>query len=104
MAELISARTILAFLSSNNIDLGAFSVSGTLGLRSAKLTFLVPTFSIVQTGKGLAEAPPFSLQDIKNAIPASCLKKDAWRSMSYLIKDVAIVFGLAAGAQALNQW
>ena len=58
----------------------------------------------MQTGKGLSAAPPFSLQDVKNAIPAQCLKKDTWRSMSYLIKDVAIVFGLAAGAQALNQW
>lgn len=57
-----------------------------------------------RTGKGISEAPPFSLADIKNAIPANCLKKDTWRSMSYLIRDVAIVVGLAVGAQAINQW
>lgn len=60
--------------------------------------------SASQTGKGLHEAPPFSLGDVKNAIPASCLKKDTWRSVSYLVKDVGIVLALAAGAQTLNQW
>ena len=59
---------------------------------------------LLQTGKGLAEAPPFTLADIKQAIPEHCLKKDTWRSMSYLVKDVAIVLGLAVGAHSLNQW
>lgn len=58
----------------------------------------------LQTGKGIAAAPPFTLADIKNAIPDKCLKKNAWRSMGHLAADVAIVAGLAVGAYALNQW
>ena len=57
-----------------------------------------------QTGKGLAAPPPFTLADIKAAIPAHCFVKDAWRSMAYLARDVAVVFGLAAGAYAVNSW
>ncbi len=58
----------------------------------------------VQTGKGLAQRPPFTLADIKNAIPAHCWKKDAWRSMAYLARDVAIVVGMAAAAYSINSW
>ena len=58
----------------------------------------------MQTGKGLAAPPPFTLADIKAAIPAHCLVKDTWRSMAYLARDVAVVFGLAAGAYAVNSW
>jgi Domain of unknown function (DUF3474) len=57
-----------------------------------------------QTGKGLAEKPPFGLADIRNAIPAKCWQKDATRSMLFLARDVAVVFGLAAGAYAVDQW
>jgi hypothetical protein len=71
--------------------------------RSLKISELVFVMA-VQTGKGLAEAPPFTLADIKNAIPADCFKKDTWRSMAYLARDVAVVVGLAAGAYTLNQW
>ena len=62
------------------------------------------TVLVLQTRKGLSEKPPFGLADIKNAIPAHCLKKDAWRSMSYLFKDVAIVVGLAVAAYTIDQW
>eukprot|EP00245_Coleochaete_scutata_P002028 TRINITY_DN125_c0_g1_i1.p1 TRINITY_DN125_c0_g1~~TRINITY_DN125_c0_g1_i1.p1 ORF type:complete len:472 (+),score=58.33 TRINITY_DN125_c0_g1_i1:109-1416(+) len=48
--------------------------------------------------------PPFTLQDIKNAIPKQCWEKNPWKSMSYVVRDVAIVFGLAAGAAAINAW
>lgn len=58
----------------------------------------------MQTGKGLAERPPFTLADIKNAIPAHCWKKDAWRSMMYLARDVAVVVGMAAAAYSINSW
>ena len=58
----------------------------------------------LQTGKGLAAPPPFTLADIRNAIPAHCWQKDTWRSFSYLARDVAVVFGLAAGAYTLNSW
>lgn len=56
------------------------------------------------TGKGLAEKPPFSLSDIKNAIPTNCWQKNTARSLLFLARDVAIVLGLAAGAYTLDQW
>lgn len=47
-------------------------------------------------------APPFKLADIRAAIPKHCWVKDPWRSMSYVVRDVAVVFGLAAAAAYLN--
>ncbi|XP_074287204.1 omega-3 fatty acid desaturase, chloroplastic-like [Silene latifolia] len=49
-------------------------------------------------------APPFKLADIKNAIPKHCWVKDPWRSMSYVVRDVIVVLGLAAVAASLNSW
>lgn len=46
--------------------------------------------------------PPFTLKDIRDSIPKHCWEKDTWRSMAYMCKDVAIVFGLAAAAAALD--
>lgn len=48
--------------------------------------------------------PPFSLADIRAAIPKHCWVKNPWISMSYVVRDVAIVFALAAGAAYLNSW
>ncbi|GFZ15013.1 fatty acid desaturase 8 [Actinidia rufa] len=48
--------------------------------------------------------PPFKLADVRAAIPKHCWVKDPWRSMSYVVRDVAVVFGLAAGAAYLNNW
>lgn len=48
--------------------------------------------------------PPFTLTDIREAIPKECWEKNAWKSVSYVLRDVAIVFGLAAGAAYLNSW
>lgn len=48
--------------------------------------------------------PPFKLADIRAAIPKHCWVKDPWRSMSYVVRDVAVVFGLAAAAAYLNNW
>jgi acyl-lipid omega-3 desaturase len=48
--------------------------------------------------------PPFSLADIRAAIPKHCWVKNPWKSMSYVVRDVAIVFGLAAVAAYLNNW
>lgn len=52
----------------------------------------------------LSAAPPFGLTDLRAAIPDECWEKDSKKSFAYLIKDVAIVLGLAVGAYALNQW
>lgn len=48
--------------------------------------------------------PPFKLADIRAAIPKHCWVKDPWRSMSYVVRDVAVVLGLAAAAAYLNNW
>ncbi|KAK6943483.1 Fatty acid desaturase, N-terminal [Dillenia turbinata] len=48
--------------------------------------------------------PPFKLADIRAAIPKHCWIKDPWKSMSYVVRDVAIVFGLAAVAAYINNW
>lgn len=48
--------------------------------------------------------PPFKLADIRAAIPKHCWVKNPWRSMSYVVRDVMVVFGLAAAAAYLNNW
>ena len=52
----------------------------------------------------LSQAPPFTLADLKQAIPKHCWQKDTAKSVSYLVKDVAIVAGLAAAAYSVNAW
>ena len=52
----------------------------------------------------LSQAPPFTLTDLKRAIPQHCWQKDTAKSVSYLVKDVAIVAGLAVAAYAANTW
>lgn len=46
--------------------------------------------------------PPFTLADIRKAIPENCFQKNALRSLSYLARDVLVVAGLAAGALAVK--
>jgi hypothetical protein len=46
----------------------------------------------------------FTLADLRDAIPAHCWERNALRSLAYLARDVAIVFGLAAGAVAADSW
>ena len=58
----------------------------------------------MQVGDDLSDMPPFTLSDIRNAIPDHCWERNAWKSMSYLVRDVAIVAGLAAAAFAINSW
>ncbi|KAK6932997.1 Fatty acid desaturase, N-terminal, partial [Dillenia turbinata] len=48
--------------------------------------------------------PPFSLADVRAAIPKPCWVKDPWKSMSYVVRDVVIVFVLAAAAAYFNNW
>ncbi|KAI4328700.1 hypothetical protein L6164_021035 [Bauhinia variegata] len=48
--------------------------------------------------------PPFKIGDVRAAIPKHCWVKDPWRSMSYVVRDVIVVFGLAATAAYLNNW
>ena len=44
------------------------------------------------------------MADMRKAIPEHCWEKNTWRSFGYLARDVAVVFGLAAGALALDSW
>ncbi|KAF5747628.1 omega-3 fatty acid desaturase chloroplastic-like [Tripterygium wilfordii] len=48
--------------------------------------------------------PPFTLADIRASIPKRCWVKDPWKSMSYVVRDVVVVFGLATAAVYLNNW
>lgn len=64
---------------------------------------ILPTFCD-QDGTYDLSAPPFTLADLRNAIPKECWQKDTVRSMAFLALDVAIVVGLAAAAVAINQW
>ncbi|WOL06880.1 omega-3 fatty acid desaturase 7-1 [Canna indica] len=48
--------------------------------------------------------PPFGLAEIRAAIPKHCWVKDTWKSMGYVVRDVAIVLGLAAAAAFLDNW
>jgi omega-3 fatty acid desaturase (delta-15 desaturase) len=57
-----------------------------------------------ESHKDLSSAPPFGLADIRAAIPDHCWERNAWKSAAYLVRDVAFVFGLAAGAYTLNTW
>lgn len=44
------------------------------------------------------------MQDLRNAIPPHCFERDAVRSFGYLVKDVAIVLGMAAVAYTVDSW
>jgi omega-3 fatty acid desaturase (delta-15 desaturase) len=48
--------------------------------------------------------PPFTLADIRNAIPKQCWEKNTLRSLSYLARDVLVVVGLAVAAASINNW
>jgi omega-3 fatty acid desaturase (delta-15 desaturase) len=61
-----------------------------------------PSTSPAQGGRALANPPPFTLQDLRNAIPAHCFERSALRSFAFLALDVAVVAALAAGAAALS--
>ncbi len=47
---------------------------------------------------------PFTLQDLKAAIPAHCFEPVVWRSLSYFVLDVSIIAGLYAIAYTLDSW
>lgn len=48
--------------------------------------------------------PPFKLSDIRAAIPKHCWVKDPLKSMTYVVRDVAVVLGLAVAAAYVNNW
>jgi acyl-lipid omega-3 desaturase len=47
---------------------------------------------------------PFTLQDLKAAIPASCFEPIVWKSLSYFFLDIGLIAGFYAIAAALDSW
>lgn len=47
---------------------------------------------------------PFTLQDLKSAIPAYCFEPSVLRSLSYFFLDISIIAGLYAIAYRLDSW
>ncbi len=47
---------------------------------------------------------PFTLQDIKTAIPPHCFESSVVRSLSYFFLDIGIIAGLYALAYTLDSW
>ncbi|KDP46481.1 hypothetical protein JCGZ_08453 [Jatropha curcas] len=48
--------------------------------------------------------PPFKIAEIRAAIPNHCWVKNPWRSLSYVLRDIIIIFALAASAIYCNTW
>ncbi|KAK7305406.1 hypothetical protein VNO77_43312 [Canavalia gladiata] len=48
--------------------------------------------------------PPFKIAEIRAAIPQHCWEKNPWRSLSYVLRDVLIVFALLYAAIGFNSW
>ncbi|OUZ99111.1 Fatty acid desaturase [Macleaya cordata] len=48
--------------------------------------------------------PPFKIAEIRAAIPKHCWIKNPWRSLSYVVRDIVVVFALAASAAYINNW
>ena len=59
-----------------------------------------PTQTIQTRSKDL----PFTLQEVKDAIPAECFERSTWRSLSYFFLDVGIITGLYFIADAIDSW
>lgn len=49
------------------------------------------------------ESLPFTLQDVRSAIPAHCFQPNLWRSLSYFFLDIGIIAFLYWAAASLNQ-
>lgn len=47
---------------------------------------------------------PFTLQELKSAIPAECFQPSTWKSLSYFFLDVSIIAVLYAIAHFLDSW
>ncbi|XP_040993903.1 omega-3 fatty acid desaturase, endoplasmic reticulum-like isoform X1 [Juglans microcarpa x Juglans regia] len=46
--------------------------------------------------------PPFKIAEIRAAIPKHCWIKSSWRSLSYVLRDLLVIFALAAAAIYFN--
>ena len=65
----------------------------------------IPSSAPAETiGVSRREELPFTLQDIKAAIPAYCFEPSTFKSLSYFFLDIGIIAGLYALAAYLNSW
>lgn len=48
--------------------------------------------------------PPFKIADIRAAIPKHCWVKNPWRSLSYVLRDFSLAFGLMAMSVYIDSW
>ncbi|KAL6204411.1 hypothetical protein ACLB2K_021679 [Fragaria x ananassa] len=48
--------------------------------------------------------PPFKIAEIRAAIPKHCWVKNPWRSFSYVLRDLVVIFAMAAAAIYFNNW
>ncbi|XP_049370143.1 omega-3 fatty acid desaturase, endoplasmic reticulum-like isoform X2 [Solanum verrucosum] len=48
--------------------------------------------------------PPFKLSEIRAAIPKHCWIKNPWKSLSYVLRDIIIVFALVTMAIFFDNW
>lgn len=51
-----------------------------------------------------AAPPPFTIGEIRAAIPKHCWNKDPWRSLSYVARDVVAAAAMAVVAAWLDSW
>jgi omega-3 fatty acid desaturase (delta-15 desaturase) len=47
---------------------------------------------------------PFTIQELKAAIPAHCFEPSAWKSLAYFFLDIGIIAALYAAAYVLDSW
>jgi omega-3 fatty acid desaturase (delta-15 desaturase) len=55
-------------------------------------------------GFDAGKAPPFRIGDVRAAVPEHCWRKSPWRSLWYVVRDVAVVVALGAAAAAMDSW
>ncbi len=70
---------------------------------SSQINNCVESQTIIKPANELAE-PPFTLQQLKAAIPAYCFEPSVSRSLAYFFLDIGIITGLYALANYLNSW
>ncbi|XP_044482722.1 omega-3 fatty acid desaturase, endoplasmic reticulum-like isoform X2 [Mangifera indica] len=61
-------------------------------------------FSNDRHGFNPSAPPSFKINDIRAAIPQHCWVKNTWRSLSYVARDVFVIFTLIAASTLLNNW
>lgn len=48
--------------------------------------------------------PPFRISDIREAIPKHCWEKNAWKSMSYVLRDIIFIVFFAVFFLWIDAW